>query len=114
MTDRKVNREAQRKWYASHKHEQSVRVMDDRKKTRNLVDNIKGKSRCIECGESHPACLDFHHRDSSTKLFDLSRRSINGVGRKRILEEIEKCDVLCSNCHRKKHWEQRNKKGLDV
>jgi hypothetical protein len=58
----------------------------------------------LRCGESHPATLDFHHRDPNEKDFLLSSAARNGWGKERILREIEKCDVICSNCHRKEHW----------
>ncbi|MEL0011655.1 MAG: HNH endonuclease, partial [Bacteroidota bacterium] len=59
---------------------------------------------CEMCGESHPAALDFHHRDPSEK--DTNLASVVGMGwsRDRIIREINKCDVICSNCHRKLHW----------
>jgi len=57
---------------------------------------------CLECGENHPACLDFHHPDSN-KNGDVSRLALDG-SRQRLLAEIKKCEVLCSNCHRKRHW----------
>ncbi len=65
----------------------------------------KSTLQCTECGENHPACIEFHHKDSADKDMDLS----TGVtkrhwGRKRIMKEIEKCDILCSNCHAKVHW----------
>lgn len=59
------------------------------------------KQACSRCPESHPACLDFHHRDPETKSFALSRGHEHS--RAAILAEIAKCDVLCANCHRKEH-----------
>jgi hypothetical protein len=71
------------------------------------VRNIRIQSKCARCPENHPACLDFHHIDPSTKdksrpsrlhqAFDISW-SIE-----RIKKEIDKCEILCSNCHRKEH-----------
>lgn len=63
---------------------------------------FKATLACVECGEDHPAALDFHHRDPNEKDFILSKfaqKSIRSVKR-----ELEKCDILCSNCHRKLHW----------
>ena len=64
---------------------------------------LKKTKSCIRCGEKDWRCLDFHHRDPSTKKFNVSSMTSNIWGRGRILEEIEKCDVLCANCHRKEH-----------
>ena len=63
---------------------------------------------CMDCGIKYPLCvMDFDHRDRKDKI-DLVSVMINqGVGEKKILAEIQKCDVVCSNCHRlrtfKKH-----------
>lgn len=68
---------------------------------------IKSKLSCIRCGESHIACTEFHHRDLEQKEEELSNVAGRGWKKERILEEIEKCDVLCSNCHRKLHFEDK-------
>lgn len=65
------------------------------------------KLSCIKCGESHPAVLDFHHRDPKEKEWSVSQMVQRAAPREKILEEISKCDVLCSNCHRIHHWEER-------
>ena len=66
---------------------------------------LKGSLVCIKCGENHIACLDFHHRDPNEKEMGISY-TLYKWGKKRIMAEIEKCDVLCSNCHRKFHFEE--------
>ena len=63
----------------------------------------KNKLVCPRCGESHPACLDIHHihpkQKESTVAILVAKRS-----KKRVLSEIRKCIVLCSNCHKKEHF----------
>ena len=56
---------------------------------------------CINCGESDPIVLEFDHRNRSDKIESVSVMMRNSSW-KRILSEIEKCDVLCANCHRRK------------
>jgi hypothetical protein len=58
---------------------------------------------CIDCGETDLRVLDFDHRDPSIKSYNIGRLT-NGshCSWKKILTEISKCDVRCSNCHRKK------------
>lgn len=64
---------------------------------------------CADCGIDNPVVLDFDHlRDKS---FTISQAVRMGVGVKRLREEIAKCEVVCSNCHRirtadrnPKHW----------
>lgn len=61
---------------------------------------------CMRCGERHPACLDFHHRDPKQKTFNI--KQMKSYSMKRIKAEIEKCDILCANCHRKLHAANRD------
>jgi len=61
--------------------------------------------KCQQCGESHRACLVFHHRDPKVKELEVSN-CINYSIRK-IKEEAAKCDILCANCHRKLHYKEK-------
>lgn len=69
---------------------------------REFVKFIKGNFKCINCPESCPCCLDFHHLDPTLKDRDVSECLHNG-SMKKLLDEVSKCVVLCSNCHRKIH-----------
>lgn len=63
---------------------------------------FKKKLICCICGEKDWVCLDFHHINPKEKLFGLniSRRYRS---RKDLINEINKCACVCSNCHRKVH-----------
>ena len=74
-----------------------------KKEQRQWFQNIKESLSCSKCGETHSSILCFHHRDMSQKVMNLSVMVHQGYGKERILGEIEKCDVLCHNCHRKEH-----------
>jgi hypothetical protein len=81
-----------------------------RAKVLQFLRKYKQRSGCRLCGEnSSPDVLDFHHINPSAK-----KMSITSMARMRgmlsILDEIEKCVVLCSNCHRKMHAESARKK----
>lgn len=72
-----------------------------------IDDYISSLNRsCNKCGESHPACLDFHHVLGDTKEFNIATLRHHGVKLDRIKAEIAKCITLCSNCHRKHHYLQ--------
>jgi hypothetical protein len=62
-------------------------------------------SKCLDCGISYPnepyVIFDFHHRDPSHKDVDWSKLKLRSEDK--ILKELDKCDLLCSNCHRKRH-----------
>lgn len=54
---------------------------------------------CIDCGERDPIVLEFDHRDPSNKTNEVTSL-IRSSSWKKILDEIKKCDVVCTNCHR--------------
>lgn len=76
---------------------------------REKLDEYKSKKGCIICNEVDPRCLQFHHRDPSTKTYTISRLYSGTWGWDRIFEEIEKCDVMCANCHLKFHRSEDEK-----
>jgi hypothetical protein len=59
---------------------------------------LKSILGCQRCGYNEdPRALHFHHRDPEDKEFSLSWAGSSADAR--IQAEIEKCDVLCANCH---------------
>jgi hypothetical protein len=70
---------------------------------RQRVSKIKAELGCQRCGENDPVCLDFHHIDELNKAFKISWGVSTALPWEDILYEIDKCDVLCANCHRKEH-----------
>lgn len=76
--------------------------------TRDFVEQLKVGSSCKRCGINDWRVLDFHHRDKQTKEFSIAKATRSGYSRERILQEIAKCDVLCANCHRLLHWEEKH------
>lgn len=82
------------------KYVKRVRAKD--KEKRQMLNELKQTLSSTVCGETASCCLEFHHMDPSTKDDTVS----NMVGKRRwdaVLAEIEKCVVLCANCHRKVH-----------
>lgn len=62
--------------------------------------NLKGGA-CQACGYNKSLrALVFHHRDPKLKDFSLSSA---GRGIEAAIQEVEKCDLLCSNCHAEAH-----------
>jgi hypothetical protein len=94
---RQRSREASARYAAKHP-EVGRRLNAERQaRLRVLIDAAKDVP-CARCGVSYPPyVMDFHHRDRSTKKFAVGSgsRSVKAT-----LEEIAKCDVVCSNCHR--------------
>jgi protein-arginine kinase activator protein McsA len=67
--------------------------------TRYILDYLNNH-HCIDCGESDPVVLEFDHRDPSSKIGNIPE--LKRFSLKRVIEEIQKCDVRCANCHRRK------------
>lgn len=69
-----------------------------RKRQTLLVAGLKAKP-CMDCGNCFPSvCMDFDHRNATTKRDSVS--SMVEGGREALMAEIAKCDLVCSNCHR--------------
>lgn len=105
--DRKAYHKAYHaKWYQENKERNLTRIRKNKKALKTWFIEYKSSLKCEQCGASHPAIFDFHHRDGEGKEL-VSMLVANNYGKERILEEIAKCRVLCSNCHRILHWEHR-------
>lgn len=71
-------------------------------KFKTLCVKYKG-GKCIKCGYNKSiAALDFHHRDCNNKEFSISSVRFWTFNEK-IKNELDKCDLLCANCHRELH-----------
>lgn len=72
---------------------------------RNEVHEYKVSKGCADCGyNEHGAALDFDHRPGEKKLFNIGQRPHTKA--EHVWEEIQKCDVVCANCHRIRTWER--------
>jgi len=96
-------RAARRRWYARNKDHAKEKVVERRRLLAEWFREFKTDLKC-KCGEDHIGCLEFHHTDPSQKDMTVAQAVHNGWGKERILAEVEKCEVLCANCHRKLHW----------
>lgn len=48
-----------------------------------------------------PYVMDFDHRDRKVKVASINQMiNLHSYSKNKILEEIEKCDLVCANCHR--------------
>ena len=76
-------------------------VYEDKK---DLIANIKTQIKCQKCGESKEYMLDFHHTNPNEKENTIARMTSNSYRIDKVLDEIKKCIVFCSNCHREFHY----------
>ena len=81
----------------------SARQNELRQRKKLLAIEYKG-GKCCKCGyDKSPAALDFHHLDPTEK--DLVK--FTGVSIEKMKAELDKCILVCSNCHREIHEELR-------
>jgi len=84
-------------------------VLDWRKRTKDrMIKSMGGKCQC--CGYNKcSAALEFHHINPEQKKFTFGSVRSNNISWRKIVEELKKCILLCSNCHREIEY---NKKKL--
>jgi len=104
--DKQESRDYSRRWYAEHPEYRKRKLVLQSERIRRTVKWLraeKAKRGCAVCAERDPVVLDFHHRDPSTKSFSLGGAVGLHLGHTKLIREMAKCDVLCSNCHRRRH-----------
>lgn len=95
-------REYNRAYYAQGERTKQIpRVRSANQANRQRYLDWKAQQKCANCGESSTECLDLHHIDPSQK--DAAVSTLTTRGWAVIQREIQKCIVLCANCHRKVH-----------
>ncbi len=102
-------KEYRKLWYAKNK----ARIVEKavkrnkwlREEQRAFLDAYKLEHGCRDCGYNIAAvALDFDHLED--KQYNVSQ--MGGNSWKRILQEINKCEVVCANCHRIRTQQRRN------
>ncbi len=73
---------------------------ETRKETRQYVWDYLKSHPCVDCGENDPIILEFDHTRDKRK--EISTMIHNSCSLETIKSEIEKCEVRCANCHRRK------------
>ena len=92
-----------KEWYENkdgrswHLKDQSQRRAD----LANWVDTFKDVP-CMDCGKYPPYVMDFDHLPQYEKYFPIGVLVNKRLSKETILEEIKKCEVVCSNCHRER------------
>jgi len=103
-TDRKAYK---RVYYQKNKIKIKSLVNKRRLTKLRQIQKIKSVHGCMKCGIKDHRVLDFHHRDHTTKNFPLGWAACRSW--KNIIKEIEKCDLLCRNCHAVLHFKNGKK-----
>src|SRR3989338_6418805 len=94
-------RECHKRYYLRNKklyREKNIRRRDG---LISFVIALKQKP-CMDCGVQYPPyVMDFDHRDKKTKVASINEMiNLHSYSKNKILKEIDKCDLVCANCHR--------------
>jgi len=114
---RDYNRRYQKRYYKENKAKRKAEVRERRKSLRRWYAEWRRTLSCQRCGlagENCPWLLEFHHRPDEEKVASVSFLVNNGYSTARVQEEMDKCDVLCANCHRREHYEESVEQGSSV
>jgi hypothetical protein len=87
----------------NHKHQvytaQQSRGLERKKQ---LIEICGGS--CVDCGyKKNISALEFHHLDPNKKSFGIDLRQCSCTKWEKLIEEVNKCVLICANCHRERH-----------
>lgn len=72
-----------------------------------ILNRIKLERGCADCGyRAHPVALEFDHLPGTIKGHNIARMASGAHSLEAIFQEIKKCEVVCSNCHRIRTYER--------
>lgn len=75
-------------------------------KVRAKLFEFLSTKKCLDCGEGDPVVLEFDHINPKTKFKKISKMLSGHYSWKSVLGEINKCEIRCANCHRRKTYVQ--------
>lgn len=94
-----------REWNKKHQFHRYKAKMDRYRMLKVKAIQIKN-GKCKICGVAYDGknapIYEFHHRDPNEKEYQLTHMLVNKAWSK-VLTELDKCDLLCSNCHNQIH-----------
>ena len=81
-----------------------------RQRKRKWFTDYKKRLKCSKCGIQDNRVIEFHHKNGEQKDFNLGAVITHGYALDKIKSELKKCIVICANCHRILHYEERKNK----
>lgn len=106
----KYDQKYQREYYQAHKDQYLEHKEKRAQVLRKIIEDAKNVP-CADCGIKYASWIMQFDHVRGTKSANVSR--LWNTGRKRILEEISKCEVVCANCHADRTY-KRNHCPADV
>ena len=103
---RKFNRQSYLRRSEKKKQQVAEDKVNRRAEAKQFIWDYLTTRSCVDCGESDPRVLEFDHVRGK-KVDAISNLPNRGFSLDRIQKEIRKCEVRCSNCHRRKTHKER-------
>lgn len=100
-------KENAKKYYLGNKDKVKALTKINRAVGKARWDTFKRTLKCTKCEQNHPAALDFHHVNPNEKENLVSKLVSEGCF-SAAMEEVQKCIVLCANCHRIHHYKEKS------
>jgi hypothetical protein len=94
-----------------HRHREEIKELNRRKQAERLsLINACKEVPCVDCGQQYAHyVMEFDHRTPRKGTAVKPISSYVGKSWERIMTEIDKCDIVCANCHRARTWKRRQK-----
>lgn len=100
---------ASRRHYEANKAKIKARAREHTTRTKKAVrewlHTYLLEHPCVDCGETSPIVLEFDHVRGK-KEFNVGEAVSKGRSLRRVIAEVEKCEVRCANCHRHKTYKE--------
>lgn len=103
---RVCHKEYRRQHYLKNRQKYIDKAAKWNKEFYSWWNEYKSQYFCQHCGESHIACVQFHHPNDDKELG--VSQWVSRKDKDRLIKEVSKCIPLCANCHFKLHWNERN------
>lgn len=105
--------EYKRAYYQKNRAKIDAQSRAYKQSLQDAIWEIKGSTPCTDCGEQYdPWVMQFDHIDPDTKSANIGQLITRGA-KKALFEEIEKCEIVCANCHADRTYRQMQEKKLD-
>lgn len=107
--DPEKQKAAQHEWYKKNKELTYERSKSSRQRNKQVIREIKESSPCSDCKEFYPYyIMQFDHIEPNNKIGGVNRLlTTSSIGT--VLNEVDKCELVCANCHAKRTWSRLQK-----
>jgi hypothetical protein len=105
---RSCKKEYDAAWYRANKAKRRAKGRADRAAYVAWLDSLKEDKPCADCGGTYPSyVMEWDHLPGAIKTLVLANTRKAAYSKKRILAELEKCELVCANCHRERTFGKR-------